>query len=633
MCGVNGYVLRTGAVDSRLVESMNAALQHRGPDEGGVIDAGNACLGMRRLSIMDLARGHQPMHSPGGRHTLVYNGELYDHDTMRDDLVRRGHRFRTSSDTEVLLEAWTSKGLDCLEELNGMFAFAVYDRDENHLTLVRDPLGIKPLYYWHAPDGELVFSSELGSLLEHPRVPRQLDHRSLAMLLVDRCVADPWTMLEGVHQLPPGHWLRWKDGQIEVRRYWRMAIQPEAMGEVAAAEELRQLLDDSVRSQLVADVPVGVFLSGGIDSSTIAAYAKRCSEGPLHSFNVGFANSEFDESSIARQVAQHLGTEHHELRIQDASFDPGLLDSIVRHVGQPLGDLSCIPTWIVSRSAREHVKVVLSGDGGDELFGGYDHIRWAARVQRVSQQTPALLRRLGGAVLAGVAPVTRGTTLERTRRARKGLELTFCEPLEQVRRMMSLWSEEEARSLICSGKAFSLPSAFHGDPATLDGLEPEDFAMAVLGQSYMTSAILAKVDRMSMANSLEVRVPLLDKRIVEFAMRCPLDLKIRGRQGKFLLRKAGQSLLPEVVYSHPKKGFGIPMQDWFNGDFWDLMDELYRPEKPVASLFNQQELERTIADGRRSESQVARVSSQAACARVWLLAQLGHWMETFEVAA
>lgn len=632
MCGINGYARSNGPVEASIVESMNSALVHRGPDEGGVTDAGQACLGMRRLSIIDLAGGHQPMHSAGGRYTLVYNGELYDHDAMRRDLQAAGHSFRTHSDTEVLLEAWSARESRCLNDLNGMFAFAVYDREEGSLSLARDPIGIKPLYYWLGPDGEFAFSSELGSLLRHPRIPRRLDRHSLAMLLVDRCVGDPWTLLEGVQQLPPGHWLKWKDGRIDIQRYWKMEIAPEAMGEGQAIEEMRALLDESIRSQMVADVPVGVFLSGGIDSSTVAAYAKRCSDGPLHSFNVGFASPDFDESVIAREVAKHLGTEHHELRVDDASFDPAILDTVIDHVGQPLGDLSCIPTWLVSKSAREVVKVILSGDGGDELFGGYDHIRWAAKVQKVSQRTPAALRRIGSAVLAGVAPVTRGSTLERTRRARKGLELTFHEPLEQVRRMMSLWSEAEAFELIRDRERLALRNYFHGDPETLEGLEPEEFAMAVLGQSYMTAAILPKVDRMSMAASLEVRVPLLDQRIVEFAMRCPLDLKIRGREGKFLLREAGRPLLPDSVYSHPKKGFGLPMHDWFNEDFWDLLESLYEPGSHARGLFHEDALDRTIAEGRQSRNQTKRVSSQAACTRVWLLAQLGHWMQRFEVS-
>jgi asparagine synthase (glutamine-hydrolysing) len=633
MCGINGYARTDGALDAAVVEAMNEALLHRGPDEGGVAVLEDACVGMRRLSIVDLAGGHQPMHTAGRRHTIVYNGELYDHHLLRDALTRQGVRFRTRSDTEALLESWAHRGEACLDDLNGMFAFAVHDREDGSLTLVRDPVGIKPLYYWHGPDGELVFSSELGSLMAHPRVPRRLDRRSLASLLVDRCVVDPFTMLEGVRQLPPGHLLRWRAGRVEVRPYASLELAPEALGEGAALAELRQRLDEAVRSQLVADVPVGVFLSGGIDSSTVAAHAARAVDGELHSFTVGFDDAGFDESAIAREVADHLGTTHHELRVEDASFAPEILDTVIEHCGQPLGDLSCIPTYLVSRFARERVKVILSGDGGDEFFGGYDHIRWAARVRRVGERAPALVRRVGSAVLAGVAPVAMGTAVaERTRRARKGLALTFCEPLEQVRRMMALWEPEEAARLLGEREAQLHPWPA-GEARALEALAPEELAMVVLARTYMTSAILTKVDRMSMAASLEVRVPLLDRRVIDLALRCPLDLKLRGGVGKHLLREAGRPLLPAAVYSHPKKGFGLPLHAWFNDEFWDLVDELYRPGAPAAGLFEERALRRVLSEGREAGRAGRLRSRQNVSSRVWLLAQLGRWMQRYEVAA
>jgi len=633
MCGINGTIRRGGGARVDLVERMNAALHHRGPDDGGVAAIGSAALGMRRLSIVDLSGGHQPMSTRAGRFTIVYNGELYDHDVARRELAAAGVRFHSQSDTEVLLELFAARGLACLDALNGMFGFAVYDRDEETLTLVRDPLGIKPLFYWHGPDGQLVFSSELGSLMAHPDVPRRIDPTSLTTLLVDRCIGDPWTLLEGVHQLPPGHWLRWRQGRVEVQRYWQLQLAPEPMDERDALAELRARLEASIRSQLVADVPVGVFLSGGIDSSTVAAFAARAKEAPIHSFNVGFAAPDFDESDVARAVSRHIGSIHHELRVEDASFDPAILDVVVRHVGQPLGDLSCIPTYLVSRFARREVSVILSGDGGDEFFGGYDHMHWAAQVRRVQERTPAVVRRLGQLALAGASTVAVGGAVARARRARKGLDLTFCAPMEQMRGMMSLWSEDEARALLRQDESSALRPYFCGAPATLEGLAPEDYAMAVLAQSYMTAAILPKVDRMSMAASLEVRVPLLDRRIIEFALRCPLQLKIRGRQGKHLLREAGRPYLPEAVYSHPKKGFGLPLQGWFNGDFWDLLAGLFAPNTAAAALFDPRLLARTISDGRRAHRAGRALSSQSAAGRVWLLAQLGHWMQRFQIAS
>lgn len=636
MCGINGLLRTHGPAAPEVVERMNARLLHRGPDEGGVVARGSSALGMRRLSILDLAGGAQPMTSADGRWTIVYNGECYDTAALRARLEAEGARFRTTTDTEVVLELWARRGRAALDELNGMFAFAVHDRDDGSVTLVRDPVGIKPLHYWEGPDGELAFSSELASLVEHRAIPRRLDPVSLGTLLVDRCVPDPFTLFEGVRQLPPGHLLVWKDGRSRVERHWQLALAPEPMDEAEATHELRRRLDEAVRSQLVADVPVGVFLSGGIDSSTVAALAARAVGGPIHSFNVGFASPEFDESAIARQVAAHIGAVHHELRVEDAGFDPALLDRIVDHVGQPLGDLSCIPTWLVSRFARDEVTVILSGDGGDEFFGGYEHMKWAARVQRVADGTPAIARRIGQAVLAGAAlvPSFGGAVAiaERTRRARKGLALTFCDRHEQLRRLMALHTEDEARALVGAGWRGVHPWA--EIPAdTLAGLAPEEFAMAVLAQSYMTSAILTKVDRMSMAASLEVRVPLLDRRVVDFALRVPLDLKVRGATGKHLLREAGRPYLPDVVYDHPKKGFGLPLHGWFNGAFWDHLTELYRPGAPAADLFDRRALDRTLARGRAAHREGARISSQTAAARVWLLAQLGRWMERFGVSA
>ncbi|MFV2065814.1 MAG: asparagine synthase (glutamine-hydrolyzing), partial [Pirellulales bacterium] len=389
----------------------------------------------------------QPMASADGRHALVYNGELYEHRQLRQRLAARGAKFRTRSDTEVLLAALTLEGEDCLPRLNGMFAFALADCRDETLLIARDPLGIKPLYYYVSPCGDLVFASELPSLLLHPQVPRRLDWESLAMLLVDRYVADPWTLFAGVRQLPPGHLLRWKAGRVDVRSYCHLMPNPTAMEEHASVQRLDELLDESVRAQMEADVPVGVLLSGGIDSGTVAALACRNARRPVKTFSVGFAKPEYDESGLARQVARHLGTDHHELRIGQGGFDPDMLDLIIDHVGQPLADISCIPMYLVSRFARDHVKVVLSGDGGDELFGGYEYICWAARIRRASRRIPWIARRFGVATLMALGPLARGRFAAPVRRARKGLTLTFCEPRTQLRRMLALWNEEQVAAL------------------------------------------------------------------------------------------------------------------------------------------------------------------------------------------
>lgn len=638
MCGINGFAPRPGERGELATAlAMNSALVHRGPDEGGAIDVGFALLAMRRLSIVDVRDGHQPMRSDDQDVTLVYNGELYDVGALRADLAARGHVFHTRSDTEVLLHAWMEHGLGALDKLNGMFAFAIADRRERSVVLARDALGIKPLYWWLGRDGQLVFSSELKSLLAHPAVPRRLDRRSLEMLLVDRYVADPWTLLDEVKQLPPGCALIWKDGRVEIRRWHELALEPRAIDEREAQLELERRLDQSVRSQLVAEVPVGVFLSGGIDSSTVAAYAARAKAERgerLQSFSVGFAAPEYDESALARAVSAHLGTEHHQVTIGAAQFELEVLDHVLDHVGQPLGDTSCIPTYIVSKLAREHVAVALSGDGGDELFGGYDHMFWAARVRMLHDTTPAPLRRVGSAMLARVAPMVSGATATKVRRARKGLELSLCAPLEQFRLSRALWQPRELAALCEHAHAGEfLRRDVEIEPDVVERLAPEELVMLVLAKSFMPGAILAKVDRMSMAASLEVRPPLLDRRIVEFAARLPLEHKVRGRTGKHLLREAGRKLLPPAVYAHRKQGFSIPLFGWFNADFWSLLDELYAPRAEAARLFRADELRRVIASGRDADRNLAALSEGAAATRVWLLASLARWMQRFGVAA
>ena len=632
MCGINLHVAVPGRMaDGAFVTRANAALIHRGPDDGGVIELGFAALGMRRLSIVDLATGRQPMRSADGRHALVYNGEVYDFARLRTELAARGAEFDTQSDTEVVLHTLRLDGEQGLRRLNGMFGLAFADARERTVLVARDPLGIKPVYWWSGPGGELCVSSEIRSLLEHRSIRRTLDRRALATFLHDRYVPDPHTLLEGVNQLPPGHLLRWRAGKIEVDRWWRLAIEPEPRDESEALEELRAILDEVVRSQLVADVPVGLFLSGGIDSSTISAFAARAAGRRLKTFSVGFSKPDYDESALARRVAKHLGTEHHELRIEDGAFSLDVLDRTLDHVGQPLGDTSCIPTYAVSALAREHVPVVLSGDGGDEFFGGYDHMFWAARVRRTADRSPRMLRRVGHSMLAGLSSMTPTALADPARRARKGLALSLLDPVDQFRELRALWSSAEIERLL--GARVDLLPEPTPSQADIARLAPEDLAMHMLAETFLPGAILRKVDSMSMATSLEVRVPLLDMRVVDFARKLPLDLKVRGRTGKHLLREAGRPLLPHEVYDHKKRGFSLPIAGWLNDDFWSLLEGLFEPGTPAAHLFDSKELAREIADARSGGVNAARTSESAIATRAWCLAGIARWMDRFEVNA
>lgn len=636
MCGING-ILRTdiSGTDEARVLRMNAALVHRGPDDGDVHRFDFGVVGMRRLSIVDIDGGHQPFHSSDGRWTIVFNGEVYDYKIKQRNLAARGYKFTSDSDTEVLLATLMLDGVKCLPVLNGMFAFAAVDHFERKVILARDRYGIKPLYYYFSPEGAFHFSSELSALVSNPDVPRRLDYESLKMLLVDRYVADPWTLYAGVHQLPPGCAIEWSENRI---RQWRYYCETNSSGvfkgdEADALSGLRDVLQTSISSQLVADVPVGVFLSGGVDSTTVAAFAAKERGSSLKTFTVAFPARLYDESAVARRVARHLGSDHTEVQVEDLPFREDYLVNVVRHVGQPLGDTSCIPTFMVCKEASQSLKAVLSGDGGDEFFGGYDHIRWAAMIARLTSLPLKgnladvlgwLEHRLGGL----------SKRLEvQLRRYRRGLAVAGASRQDQLRCVMSLWSSEQADSLLrpkCSAR-----ESYSQWYSVRRGEAVEEVIMRQLEHTYLPGAILTKVDRMSMANSLEVRVPLLDNRVTEFARALPLHYKLRGRLGKYLLREAGRQLLPKEIYARPKKGFTFPLKYWLKDDFWEALRDRCSAGSALAGLFDDAKLQETVSEAQQvlQGTRKSDVSEANLAARVWLLAQIGVWIEQFRVAA
>lgn len=632
MCGINGFSrasLSNIGLGKQTIDAMNAALVHRGPDHAGAVDAGMCTIGMQRLSIIDLSNGSQPMHTPDGRYSIVYNGEIYGYADKRKELQRKGAVFSTQADTEVVLHGFAQEGPEFCKQLNGIFGFCIVDRQEEVTWLVRDQLGIKPLYYYH--DGEtLVFSSELHSLVQHPAIPRKLSYDALASLLCDRSVPETGTMFAGVQQVPPGHMLRFANNQIEIKPYYEMKFSPEPMDFDEALAELTNRLNESVRSQMVADVPVGAFLSGGVDSSTVVALAKQYTDQQLQTFSIGFSVAEYDESNVARQVAEHLGTKHHTLTVENAGYDQQLLEDVVRHTGQPLGDTSCIPTLLVSRFAAEHVKVVLSGDGGDEFFGGYNHIGWARSILKYSKLFPGALVGPTSAVLGAIPSFMPSGITNNCRRLRKAVELFNHPPEEQMRRLMSMWTPEEVYGLLGRETELLPPNAVPmSDANSMDGAS---YAMEYLAKTYMVSGILRKVDRMSMAASLEVRVPLLDQRVVEFALRTPLDLKMKDGVGKYLLREAGRKMLPNAVYDHPKQGFSPPLAQWFNDEYWDHLEDSYRPGSDAAALFDDKTLRTSIAQAKNAYGNTSTVSHDNAANRAWVLSQLAIWLDMYSVS-
>ena len=557
--------------DPATLDAMSAALVHRGPDAAGAAQLGPVALAARRLAIIDLAHGDQPIATEDGRVTVVQNGEIYNHAELRDELARRGHEFRTHCDTEVIGHLYEEHGLGFLERLRGMFALALWDRREQTLVLARDAFGIKPLAYATLGDG-LAFASEIGALARHPGVSRELDPDALEAFLAFNSIPAPLTALRAVRKLPPGHWLTWHDGAVRMGRWARPA--PVAAAEVrrdgtAALEaEARERLRDSVRAHLVADVPVGVLLSGGIDSSSLAALAALESRERVQTFSIGFEERSFDELERARLVARRYGTDHHELVVRPDAAE--LLPEVVAAADEPLGDSSMLPTYLVSRLAAGHVKVVLSGEGGDELFGGYQTYvadRLAPRIGGVARRLEPLTRALPSS--------DRRVSLDyRLKRFARAAHLS---PLEAHHGFKEIFSPA-VRGELLRGPRGADPLAAHRERwEETAGAEPLARLQDVDLGLYLVDDLLVKTDRMSMAHSLEVRVPFLDRAVAGLALALPTRHKVRGLATKRLLRRAVEPLVGREIARGAKRGFSIPAAAWLRGPLVPFARDVLSP--------------------------------------------------------
>jgi len=562
---------------------MNRALAHRGPDGSGVFIDGPVALAMRRLAIIDLEGGHQPMSNEDRTVWIVFNGEIYNSPDLRQQLQDRGHRFATRSDTETIVHQYEESGSACTNHLRGMFAFAILDQrpttgnQRPTLLLARDRLGIKPLFYYRN-NHLFAFSSELTSLVQHPGIPREIEPVALHQYLATGAVAAPLTMFRNIRQLLPGQRLVLRGTHLSVETYWQLPAAPldRPPSSQDAAVQLRYLLEQAVKEHLLSDVPVGAFLSGGIDSSTVVALMALATGRKIPTFSVRFEEADYDESPFSRLIATRYGTDHHEFTVPNQSFDFDLLLAMITHHGQPTADSSAIPTFIVSRLARNYVKVVLSGDGGDECFAGYSHFGWARQIDRL-YASPHGLRRLASEILRTAATWPGLGQYDRLRQTINALEVSLAErhlvPLEVLR----LNSNAEMVNLLapdwCPGELVMDGDLcrFLSDSAQLD---PVARAQRFAFRYYLPDAYLSKIDRMSMANALEVRVPLLDHRLVEFSLSLPGTMHWRNRVGKQLLRKAVADLLPDEIFTHRKQGFSIPLHRWATKDYFDLAEDL-----------------------------------------------------------
>jgi asparagine synthase (glutamine-hydrolysing) len=685
MCGIAGGVWTGGAqpLTSAIVERMTDAIRHRGPDDAGIYLSSNhrtvgrtsksvpanrhqtsgnsqnrssadglgspsyevatsachhsahAALGFRRLSIIDLAGGHQPLANEDGTVWIVFNGEIYNYRELRPELESRGHTFATHTDTECIVHLYEEYGVDCVQHLRGMFAFAIWDERRGRLFVARDRLGQKPLFYRQEPD-RLLFASELKAILQVPGLPRQLDPAALDMYLTYQYVPDPHCILKGYNKLPPAHRAVWEDGELTVERYWRppysdpfsdeMLEIASDVGEIsrdAWQRMLRETLTEAVRLRMRSDVPLGAFLSGGIDSTIIAGLMQSLSDEPIHTFSIGFAIKEFDETSYAREAAAKLGTRHHEYIVEPSAID--LLPKIIWHYDEPFSDSSAIPTMYLAEVTRREVTVALSGDGGDELFSGYERYQAVKLAQRFDL-LPESLRKVFAWKLWQRIPSS-GEQRSLPRRIKRFIEALGQSPELRYLRWIGIfdrsWREElytdEFKARIDWAATDRVLLDAYGECPDRDFITRTTCADVL---TYLPFDILKKVDIATMACSLEARSPFLDHHVVELASRMPIELKLQGRRGKVILTETFADLLPASIQTRAKMGFGVPIGPWFRGELKELLIESLLSEQALSrGYFRRQTIERLIDEhlsGQWDHSY-----------RLWNLLCLEQWCRTY----
>ena len=619
MCGIAGILnLDTSRMaPADVLDRMLASIRHRGPDDDGRLVDGELAMGMRRLSIIDLADGKQPIFDESGRYAVVFNGEIYNYRELREQLISRGHTFKTHSDTEVIVHLYEELGKGCLEHLRGMFGFAVWDNQTRELFVARDRLGIKPVYFAER-DGTLLFASEIKALLDHPLLSASLDLRALSDYVSLKYVPAPRTLFENVRSLLPGHYLIARDGRIETTQYWDLSFAKpaRAKSEEEYLEELESLLRESVRLRLRSDVPFGAFLSGGVDSSVIVALmADELSE-PVKTFSVGFAGSDGgDELPYAKIVADRFGCDHHTLSI---SYDDFLrhAERVLYHLDQPIADQATVATHMVAGLARRHVKMVLTGEGGDELFAGYARYKG----EQYSPWTRCWPGFLGAAVRSGA------TMLPGMRRGKIAINaLTIRDEATRFANWFPMFSDDAKATLLDQWSDEQASGAHHVFARYLkqcDARSPLDRMLYCDTKAWLVDYLLLRGDKLTMANSLEARVPILDHKLVEFAARLPAELKVRGGTRKYLLKKLASKLLPDRIVHRKKQGFPIPIDRWLREEAKPLVHEMLSEESlRRRGLFNPRVVQSMI---RKHESQYANHATE-----LWGLVSVEMWMRQF----
>ena len=620
MCGICGVIYFNGEqADKKVVEAMRDCLIHRGPDDSGTYVDGCVGFGHRRLSIIDLSdKARQPMSNEDGSVWISYNGELYNHLELRSELESVGHTYSTDSDTETIVHLYEEFGGGCVEKMNGMFSFAVWDANEKTLFIARDRLGIKPLYYL-ADDEKFLFASELKALLAHPGIERRVDLSAVNNYLTYGYVGSPQTIFEGIRKLPPGHTLTVREKEVSTRRYWSITYPEKPYGDESYhLGRIRELIKKSVERRLMSDVPLGAFLSGGIDSSIIVALMSEVSDN-VKTFSVGFTDSSFNELEYAKLIAEKFGTDHHEFVVEMDAIE--LLPKLVNFYDEPFADSSAIPTYIVSQIARKNVTVCLSGDGGDELFAGYD--RYAGcKVARVYEKVPKLLR---DGVSFFVNKLPASTSNKSVFRASQ--RFTGAVDLQEEERYgdwITIFNEEGRRELLNPESGEKIDSTgyikkFYRECSAKDFIAK---TMYVDVKTYLPEDLLVKVDRASMAHSLEVRVPFLDHELVEYSQTIPVSMKFPGLKLKHLLKKSVKDIIPKNILHRKKHGFGVPVGAWFKKELKSIAyDTLLEKGSPTREYFKAKYVEKILNDhvhGRAEHSH-----------RIWALLFFDLWCRKY----
>ena len=624
MCGIVGIVRSDGVdIDRGLLGQMCEAIRHRGPDDDGFYFNGPVGLGMRRLAIIDLKTGQQPIHNSDRSSWIVFNGEIYNYLELREKLEKLGHTFYTNSDTEAIVHAYDQYGADCPKHLRGMFAFAIWNNNTQELFLARDRVGKKPLLYAEV-NGEFIFGSEFSALLTHPKLSREVNPEAIHYYLSYMCVPAPLTAYRAIKKLEPGHSLRYRKGEIKIERYWQPDFSKKTkIDEVEAGERTIEILREAVRVRLMSEVPLGAFLSGGIDSSAVVALMSQEMSQPVKTFSIGFEEQDFSELHHARRIAEHVGAQHHEFIVRPDALE--VLPTLIEHYGEPYADSSAVPTYYVARETRKHVTVALNGDGGDECFAGYQ--RYAA--MQLAEKYHKLPRLLREGLVEQAVELLPGSERERSRPARvkRFMRAASMPKVARYLQWVSVFNEDAKANLYADDFAeatreFRDASILEPWFAKANGAGIVDATLLADTMSYLPNDLLVKVDIASMAVSLEARSPFLDHHVIEFAASLPENYKLRGLTTKYLLKKVLKGLLPAENLVRPKMGFGVPVGKWFRNEMQGFLREVLFSESATRrGVFKPEAVRRMVEQHTEGRQDFAH--------QLWSLLMLELWYQRF----